>query len=155
MTRSDFDVRLASDSDRSLHLSDASGNRKTAKALGLTIPLTLLGCAVEVIELAFRNAAIDGREVSLWVIRDRVEPAASRAMSASLRKRPKCCLAANTALPTRAVESRCLLCAPLRSRNGRTYPPPKWPWGASTRSWLSLLRSSALRSHFAKSAAAA
>jgi hypothetical protein len=44
---------------------------------------------------------------------------------------------------------------PLRSRNGRTYPPPKWPWGASTRSWLSLPRSSALRSHFAKSAAAA
>jgi hypothetical protein len=37
---------------------------------------------------AFRSAAICGGEVTSWVIRDRVEPAAGPAMSALPPKRP-------------------------------------------------------------------
>jgi hypothetical protein len=38
--------------------------------------------------LGFRNALIDSGNWSLWVISDRVEPAAGLAMSALPRKRP-------------------------------------------------------------------
>jgi hypothetical protein len=46
---------------------------KAAKALGLAVPQTLLVAAEEVIEYAFRNAAIDGRKVSLWVMNRRAD----------------------------------------------------------------------------------
>ena len=38
--------------------------------------------------MTFRNAAIDGGEVTRWVIRDRRQPASSSAMSVMPRKRP-------------------------------------------------------------------
>ena len=49
---------------------------------GLTFPLRLLAVADEVIDPNFRNASIEGGEVTLWVTSDRVEPAAGPAMSA-------------------------------------------------------------------------
>ena len=50
----------------------AAANLKPAKALGLETPSTLHELVREAIEQAFRSAAIDGGEVSLWVRNDRI-----------------------------------------------------------------------------------
>jgi hypothetical protein len=48
-------------------------NRKTAKSLGLDVSASLLARSDDVIESIYRNAVIDGREVSLRVMNRRAD----------------------------------------------------------------------------------